>query len=292
MSGMILVMLGIIFLIANLGIISWSFIFNIFTLWPLVLIIVGINFIFRRNYIVRTGSWIFLIVAVLGYSIIYDHDYGNYSYNSNYTQAADAVIKDEEVASSELELKLGGTELDLYGGNEKYLVDISANDKIHHRVESYKDNKHAIIFVENSSKEFFGRRRINHKIDLSLNTEIPWVINAKVGAIKGRLDFSDIELTELNIEVGAGDLDIQFGELAYITSANINAGASNLKLHIPNDLGVKINSSSVLSNTNLSGLGWTKLGNEYISPNYDEAESKIHLDIKMGIGNMNVYYAK
>lgn len=292
MSGIILVTLGLVFLIANLGIISWSFLFNIITLWPLVLIIVGVNIIFSKNYVIRTGSWIFLLVVLIGYSIVYDGNYyRNYSYNSTHTQG-NAVIRDEKIVSADLELVLGGTELGIKAGSDKYLIDLQAKDKIHHRVENSRNNQHATVYVENTSKEFFGRKRIDQKVSMELNSEIPWKVNAKIGAIAGRLDFSKLALEELKLDVGAGDLDILFGNLSPNMSGEINAGASNLKLHIPNSLGVKISSTSVLSNTNLNSLGWTKLGSDYISPNYHESEFKMNMDIKMGIGNLNVYYVK
>lgn len=292
MSGLFLITLGLVFLLANLGIISWSFIFNIITLWPLFLIIVGINIMFKKNYIIRISTWIIFIVALIGYSVFTgNYKYMHHSYDSSYTQG-NAVLMDESIESAYLELKLGGTDLGIVGGNSEALVDIKANDTIYHSVETNNNNRHANINIENSSEEFFHRNRINHKINLSLNTEIPWKVKAKVGAIAGNLDFRDILIEELKIQVGAGDLDIRFGTLASYTSAEINAGASNLKLYIPTSIGVKINSTSVLSSTNLKNLGWTRLGREYISPNYDEAENKLYIDLKMGVGNMNVYFGE
>ncbi|QUH24404.1 LiaI-LiaF-like domain-containing protein [Serpentinicella alkaliphila] len=292
MSGLFLITLGLVFLLANLGIISWSFIFNIVTLWPLLLIIVGINIMFKKNYVIRIFTWIIFIAALIGYSVFTgNYKYMHHSYDSSYTQG-NAVLMDESIESAYLELKLGGTDLGIVGGTSEALVDIKANDTIYHSVETNNNNRHANINIENSSEEFFNRNRINQKINLSLNTEIPWKIHAKVGAIAGNLDFRDILIEELKIQVGAGDLDIRFGALASNTTAEINAGASNLKLYIPSSTGVKINSTSVLSSTNLKDLGWTRLGREYISPNYEETENKLYVDLKMGVGNMNVFFGE
>jgi len=293
MSGIILVTLGLIFLIANLGIISWSFLLNIVYLWPLVLIVIGINIVFSKNYIVRVVTWLLLIVALLGYSIVYDNNnFINGPNNSNHIPLGNAIVKEDSIVTGELELKLGGTELGISAGNSENLVDISSGDNLYYEVENTDNNTHAEVEIENSTKELLGKKGASRKIDLSLNNDVLWKIDAKIGAMSGNFDFSEIPLQELNVEVGAVDLDIQFGDIVSDVSAEIKAGASNITLHIPNSTGAKISSSSVLSNTNLNSLGWTKLGNEYISPNFETAENKISIDVKMGMGNMEVSYNK
>ena len=56
-GGLILVFIGIFWLLTNFGIITWSLFGVMFRLWPLILIVIGINVIFRDRVWVSYITW-------------------------------------------------------------------------------------------------------------------------------------------------------------------------------------------------------------------------------------------
>lgn len=48
-GGIILIILGILFLLTNLGYIGFDVLLGIFDLWPLLLVVAGVNILFNKN---------------------------------------------------------------------------------------------------------------------------------------------------------------------------------------------------------------------------------------------------
>jgi hypothetical protein len=97
---------------------------------------------------------------------------------------------------------------------------------------------------------------------------------------------------EISIKLAApvfkSSFKIIFGNKYKSTKATIKAGASSFDIVVPKDAGVRVNMDGALIGNNLRDLGWNRENNYYISPNYNNAENKIDLDIKMGLGSMNI----
>ena len=53
-GGIVLIILGILFLLTNLGYISFDVLFGIFDLWPLLFVIAGINILFNKKMYLPT----------------------------------------------------------------------------------------------------------------------------------------------------------------------------------------------------------------------------------------------
>lgn len=60
-KGLAIILIGVILLLNNLNILEWSVWYNIFRLWPLLLVSIGISLIFRRRL-----SWLAPLVIVVG----------------------------------------------------------------------------------------------------------------------------------------------------------------------------------------------------------------------------------
>jgi len=71
---------------------------------------------------------------------------------------------------------------------------------------------------------------------------------------------------------------------------DIEAGVSSIKLEIPDGTGVKIRLDGALISKNLANSGLEKIGDYYYSENYDDAENKIDINVKMGVGNIDLRF--
>ncbi|GEM_PF-3692720 len=92
--GVILIILGVLFLFANLNLISWDFVSGLWKLWPLVLVLWGLDLIIKENHLLKTLLFLLLVlIAFVVYfysekekittsSIGEDHAYATFSHNS------------------------------------------------------------------------------------------------------------------------------------------------------------------------------------------------------------------
>jgi len=85
-----------------------------------------------------------------------------------------------------------------------------------------------------------------------------------------------------------GSLNLYMGNNGPFTKLNISGGASSIVLRLPKDVGVKVSKGAALSSDNLDELGWSKNGNTYLSPNYDQAASRVDFDLHLGAGAFEI----
>lgn len=83
-GGLILILIGIFWTMSNFRIITWSIFDVMFKLWPLILIVIGINIIFRDKKMISYITWgLFLIIIIL-FGFYQQYKFGNNdSSNSN-----------------------------------------------------------------------------------------------------------------------------------------------------------------------------------------------------------------
>ena len=70
--GVILIILGVLFLFANLNLISWGFVSGLWKLWPLVLVLWGLDLVIHENQLIKTVLFLFLVLLAF---VIYFYSY-------------------------------------------------------------------------------------------------------------------------------------------------------------------------------------------------------------------------
>ncbi len=84
--GVVIIILGILMLCANFSLITWQFVADLWKLWPLVVIIAGIEMVFKGNS--TTKSIVYLLLILVSFFIFYfaERHNGTVNYSCNYTQ--------------------------------------------------------------------------------------------------------------------------------------------------------------------------------------------------------------
>lgn len=283
--GIFLLSIGVVLLLVNIGVISWSIFGTLLEFWPVILIVIGVNIIFRQNEIVRIATWLLFLAALIAYSYFNGGTYG--LRNNNWVNNTNVIIeKSSVVERGDLKIALGGTTLNL-GSSSLKLIDASVPDNdIVHRESYTNGGKTALLEFKQDNNYFFRTGREDCKFNI--NDDMVWDMDIDTGAVNGTLDMSNLKIGELDIDIGAADLKLIFGEKYKTTDVNINAGASSFEIYLPKNAGARINIDGALNNTNLSDLGWNRDKGYYTSPNYNSAECKINIDVDMGVGKLVV----
>ena len=176
-------------------------------------------------------------------------------------------------------------------------------------------------------------RDIRNEWDLDFSPAIPLEIDLRIGAGQGAMDFTGLQLTNLDIDMGAGDFEVRFDEpnavqMGRLTldagasrlvvtgvgnagpdhmtvqggagditldfagnwrgpaDVSVTAGIGALTLRLPNDVGVEVEIEGGLSNVEAGDF--EKRGGTYVNGAFDTAETKLHIEVKVGIGNVRL----
>ena len=289
-KGLIIILLGLIFLANNFQILPWGVWYELIRLWPVILIAIGTHLIFRKSSLsfLQILSPLIIIAAIGG--AIYLSQVGE-----KY-EKVDQVFRFEQPLSPDLtrasiSISFGAGRLRLEGGST-YLFDGDLvtpswlRPKMRYKVI---DREGFLELSEEGRRDRFrfGRWGKDHSWDLRLNNGIPLALRIKTGASSNHLDLSPLKVTYLELDTGASKNEIKFGDSASVR-ANIHAGASQIKLLIPQSMGIRIKADTALTSSNLMELGFRKEGDVYTSKNYSTAETRVDLDLNVGVSSLRV----
>jgi hypothetical protein len=280
--GLIFIALGTLWILGNMEIINFS-IFDImrsfFNLWPLILVIIGINIITKNNTL-KTILWILFIVIVIGYSFyINDSNYEEHIYTE------EAVELNEDTIKGELNLDLGATKYDVVSkDNESNLAYIKSNKN--YQTKERVSNSSQILTISNDLSHSFSD---DNKLNVNINNNIVWSIDIDTGASNGELNLENVKVQNLELDMGAGKIDAKLGSLNNTTYVNIESGASKIVLNIPEDAGLKIEMDGALNSTNIDDLNLVESQDDMlVSQDYAKRETKFDIKVDMGVGSFKI----
>jgi hypothetical protein len=244
----LLIGIGVILLLANLGRLpelNWQAALN---LWPLLLIFIGLNIIVRQ--VPRPfGTWLSLLVAlitvaVFGYVLLFS---GNTTIFSSNELWSPGIAKQEQVstpvgdvteASITIEFNSAGGDvfalrdsLDLieadvsYNGEMVFDSEVSG-DKATVHLETV-DNQ-GLLFWANPESWFGSDEmpRWNVGIDPLVSTDL--IMNLASGSVV--LDLAELTLSELIVDGGSGSADIRLPDGDYDGSYDVGSGRVSMTL--------------------------------------------------------------
>ncbi len=322
--GTILVIIGIVFLLDNFGVIDfswWSFV----SLWPILLIIGGVNLVFAHN----KSAWattLKILVLVAGMSILivdglthhsdnwpgwrfhWKRDYtDNDDNNIDTTDVVDtanggSVERSGESSTYRQAYKPGTTSatLNITGGATKYVLNgatdqlFEATTKDHIMNYSLKgslDSTSAVIDFDMTTHKHgvrfnFGKNR-QSRADIKLNSNPEWEINIESGASAADFDLSNFKVKKLSIQGGAASYDVKLGQPLKNTDIEIQTGAASVTIRIPQNAACHITTDTGLSSKKFDGFN-KKDDDVYETPGFDKATNQMKISIEGGMSDFKV----
>lgn len=284
--GLILVTVGIFLLLANLGIINYNVFYNIFNLWPLLLIVIGINIVFRNTKAISYIAWgLFFVIIII---------YGVYTQNNLETSdlSTETIVMERraETRYADLDLDLGASRLNINSTDDELLLGNLKGRRLNY-TEKYSNGREKVDILFESGNFNLTNFQANQDAtyDFYLNNEIIWDLDLDLGALSGQLNLEDIPTRSLDLDIGAASLTIVLGD-KHDLDFSIDSGASSIDIIIPKGVGLKIELDIGLSANNIDDLDLIYNDDYYISSNYDSAETKINIDVDSGLGKINFSY--
>jgi len=311
--GVILVLIGGAILLANYGYLHFHW-WNIFRLWPIFLVIGGINLLFAHN----KSPWATLLkisVVVFGFGLVLFGNFGDHysfwpgshiSWNNNNDDNDDNNTNDNDdddndsdkgdvkaavngvfnepynanIKIARLNVSGGATSYYLSGTTDQ-LFSAATRDNANRYILSNTKDEDSVYVINFHMRDRNGINLNSDKsrADFSLNTNPIWEIHADAGAAKLDFDLSKFKVKELKLNGAAGSFSIKLGDPLVETNVEISNVASDVNIQIPQSAACSIETDSGLSDNHFDGFNKTDDDN-YETPGYATAKSKIHIHIK------------
>jgi hypothetical protein len=292
-NGVILISLGIVFLLNNLGNVPWSVWFRILFLWPVILVAIGIEIIFRKTRLsfLTILSPLLFMVAILGPTCFQKVELGEiyrasetYQYSEDLDTSVTKVTAIVQVRAGHLEIsssreKLISAELEYWKRKPITTHEYSGFDSS------------ATVEIRDRERGWRGwawRTWGTKDWEVTLTYRIPINLRIYAKATDGELDLSDLKLKNLSLDIKASNFNIRLGDLVDEVNGKIESDASRFHLLIPEDVGLKIENYAKLTSTSFSGLSILKYDNVYQTSNFEQASKKITLSLEGSVTRLVV----
>ena len=122
---------------------------------------------------------------------------------------------------------------------------------------------------------------------INLNSEVPLSMALDLGAGRAVLDLSALQIADLSVDGGVGEIEIMFPMASAHTEADIDVGVGEVTLSIPDGVAARIKIDQGLGEVNVAER-FVKDGEYYVSEGYDAARNRLDLDVHGGIGSITV----
>lgn len=307
--GVILITIGVLFILKNLGIVyfNWSVILS---LWPLLLILWGISII-PVNALIRLGLSVaaiimaFLLVDSDTYQRKHHFRWNDEQFHFNWEDEDERRSNDEENTlkwedTQELSADYEGTEyasLEFDAGAGTFKIDQTTRDHLAVFHKKGKASQYSLKTRSEDNRQHVAFKLKNQKVkipdnyhnivDARLHPDPIWAFDFNIGAAEIDFDLSEFKIETMKIDGGAADVEIKLGQKHKSTLVRINAGASDIKIKIPKSAGARINTSSILTGKNLDE-GFIKSDGDFITENYESASNIIDIKVQAAIANLTV----
>ncbi len=290
----ILISLGIVFLLNNLGLLSWSVWEVILRLWPILLIAIGLDILLGRRW--AWGSWLvaaivlgLLIIAVGLFTTRPPTIAGQLTSEQISQPLGSARRAEVEIGFSAGTLRVGALpeSANLLEGT----VALSGGERVKRDFSGRGDTVHYELRSSGMQIRGFDRRQYEDKVwDLRLNRDVPMRLKIDTGIGTANLDLALLRLTELDVNTGIGQATLTLPGQGRLR-AEVNGGIGETIIFIPVGMAARIKVDTGLGGIQVT-VNYQRQGDVYLSPGYDTAENRVDLAVDGGMGKITIQESK
>ena len=281
----LLILVGIIALLANTGQIPAERLYNLVGLWPLVLIVVGLELIVRRSMHGSAGDVVAALIILL--AIVGATAYVVASPAPSANQSLDATADLGSISAATVEIDAGAAQVTVTGtsdvGASLYKAHIEYSGP---KPEVTLDRSTGELHIDQPNRSVFGLEGPRFVLDLQLNPSIPWTINQNTGASTSTYNLAGVHLAGMTVNTGASRIDMTLGQPSGTVSVQINGGSLNVHVHRPKGVSTSVDVSGAALSLDFDGQGYHAIG--HIGVGSEAGNDAYKVDISGGACTVTV----
>jgi N-terminal domain of toast_rack, DUF2154 len=123
--------------------------------------------------------------------------------------------------------------------------------------------------------------------NLKVTEKLPLELDLDLGAGRGDLNFARVDLTRLNVNIGAGQVMVDLtGERGKDLQAELHGGVGQATIRLPKNVGVVATVHGSMGSIDVHGL--KEEDGQYVNAAYGKAAIILHLNVEGGIGHIKL----
>ena len=301
----LLIGIGVVLLLANLGYLPWESWALLWRLWPLLLIALGIDALIGQRSLVGaiiSGALVLVLIGGAVLVLLFAPD----------VPALDRLGGSGEWRIEQVEYPLNGmasasVRIDwsvvpgrlsslsdspnLIEGDISYRGNLVFDVEPHgERVEVELDSEPSGLWPLSPSAFPLGEQP-ERRWDVRLSPEVPLELSLDVGAADCYFDLTGMEVTDLTIDGGSGRMELLLPATGSF-DANIDGGSGTMGITLPDQIGAQLDldsgSGAFDPGSRFQLVEGERTGNSiWETESFEASEHAVHLEIDQGSGSLS-----
>jgi len=284
----VLILVGVFALLVNSGLVAPERLDRLTDLWPLILIVVGLELLVRRTLQGANAELAAVLIVVLAIT-------GAAAYVA-LGPSIPTGTQTFEVAGSAGTLKQASVRVDV-GSARITMKGMDTGEGLFSAHIEYSGRKPDVNFDPSSgdlhisqgnASGFFSQDR-RFVLDLALNTSVTWKITVDSGASNDTFKLSNVHVADMALNTGASREDITVGAPSGSVPITVNAGAVTVAVHRPKGVAASVAVSGGAVNLTFDGKQSHAVGTLTAqTSDYNSASDRYQIQVNGGASNVTV----
>ena len=288
----LLIALGLLFLTQTLGIVPWEIWGWLWRFWPVVLILIGLDVLIGGRS--QIGRYLVGLIAIVAMAVVLviaglsPYSVANYGLPNVLTRDVRAELGQFESATIRFTTGAADIELSALERDSNLLADgaIQSNRIISQNL--HREDRAGVFELHSTGEGFFGGTTVlTDEWDIMLTQKIPLDLELSFGATDADLDLSYLSVTRFSVDAGASTIDLVVPRIGH-TQGSISTGAADIEIEVPEGVAANIRVEGGLNDVDIDLSRFPKVGDRYVSPDYEGAENRIDLRIESGVSSITI----
>lgn len=237
----VLILVGVFALLVNVGLVPVERLDRLVDLWPLILVVIGLELIVRRALQGASAEIAAALIVLLAIG-------GAAAYVAlgpaipTGTQTLDVSGKVGSLGHATARVDAGAASITMLGspslGDDLYRAHIEYSGR---KPDVTLDSSSGEVRISQSNTSgflFFQSRRF--VLNLQLNSSVPWKIAVNSGATSDSFDLLSLHVAGIEINTGASKEDFTLGPPSGTVPITINGGALTVNVHRPSSVAASV----------------------------------------------------
>lgn len=302
--GTLLILLGIFFLLNNIGIVNYDISF-VFDLWPIFLVIWGVSLLKVKPVVKKVLAGISAATVTLFIIALVNKDWridiGDFDFDdgreANYYDSTDSLESeftfplDTNYKSARLDFSTGAREISFASVEDKLISADSKGYFVPPSIDMTDSGKTVVLSFNPDGSKSSKKWKNDRDLYVNLGKNIAWELDFNIGAVEFTADFRENNIRIFELNTGAADIELEFGDKADTLNIDIQAGASSVSIRIPDNLACEISTDLGFSGKDFDDF--RKIGSGlYRTENFGKAKKLVFINLQGGVSSFEVARVK
>lgn len=285
----ILILVGVFALLVNVGFVPVDRLDRLGDLWPVILVVIGLELVIRRALQGATAEIAAVLVVLLAIG-------GAAAYVAlgpaipTGIQTLDASDKVGSLNHATARVEVGGANITMQGsssiGDDLFRAHIEYSGR---KPDVSLDTSTGEVQISQNNVSGFFLQSHRFVLILQLNSNVPWKIAVDSGAASDTFILSTLHVEGIDVNTGASKEDITVGAPSGRVPITINGGAVTVNVHRPPGVAASVSVSGGAASLSFDGRQSKAVGTlTSQTSDYDHASDRYEIQVDGGASTVTV----